>query len=98
MFLNFDPIKTCLPSNLFQLIRLEAPQNRQRAVFTYQPIVQKQMTDRRIEKICDRVTMQIDYEEATLRHPIHFAQNPNRAFIIKMVQRQRLNHIIKRLG
>ena len=88
MLFDFDPFKTCLPANLFQLCGLEASQNRQRAVFTYQPIVQKQMTHRRIEKICDRVPMQIDYEEATFGHAIHFAQNSNRTFIVKVVQRQ----------
>src|SRR2546425_317014 len=93
MFLNLYIVKLRLVGYCFQFIWLETSQNRERAVFTYQPIVQKQMTHRRIEKICNCVPMQINYEETTFGHAIHFAQNINCAIVIKVMQGQRLNHI-----
>src|SRR5437016_580943 len=88
VFLNLYVAKLRLASYRFQLIRLETSENRERAVFAYQPIVQKQVTHRRIEKICERVPAQIDYEDSTFGHAVHFAQNINCAFIVKVVQRQ----------
>ena len=81
--------------DFFHFVRLETFQNRERAVFTNQTIVKEQMTNRRVKKIGNRIAIEIDDEDPTPRNARHLPQDLYSAGIVKMMQRQRLNHIIK---
>ena len=74
-------------SDLFHFFRLETFQNRERAIFANQTIVQEQMTDRRVEKIGDRVAIEIDDKNPARGNARHLAQDLYRAGIVKMMQR-----------
>src|SRR5260370_31314495 len=90
--------KTCLMTKSFQLVRLETPQDRKRSVFAQQPVMQKQVSHRRVEKICDRVAMQVDYEDPASGDAAHLAKNGDCAVVIKVMQRQRLDDVIERIS
>ena len=95
MFLDSRVRQTGLLSDLGHLFRLETFQNRERAILANQTIVQKQMTDRRVKKIGDRVAIEIDDKDPSPRNAGHLPQDLDRARVVKVMQRQRLNHIIE---
>src|SRR5712692_2336734 len=97
MLLDLHVCQTRLSADFFHFCWLEALQNRKCPVFTQQSIVQKQTPDCGVEKIGDRVPVQVDYENSARRHTAHFAENTNRANVIKMVQRQGLDDVIERI-
>src|SRR5712691_11900867 len=78
-----------------QLIRLEAAQDRERAVFADQAIMQKQAADRRVEIIGDGVAVQIDYKDAATCDPAHLAQKIYYPFVSEMMSEQRTDRIIE---
>src|SRR5712692_8762308 len=94
MFLNDDIPESGLMTKRLHFFRLETPQNRKRAVFTQQSIVQEQAPDCRIEKIRERVPVQVDYENSARRNAAHFAKNTDRAHVVKMMQRQGRDGVI----
>src|SRR2546427_4939357 len=57
-----------------QLVRFEATQDRQGAVFPDQTIVQKQMAHRCVEIVSNCVAMQIDDEDAPARDAAQLTQ------------------------
>src|SRR5438105_14184315 len=96
MLINLRVHQTSLLSKVGELFRFPTFQYRQGAVLANQAIVQKQSTDRRVKVIGDRIAMQIDHKNSSRRDAAHLAQNLNCAFIVEVMQRQRLNCVIER--
>src|SRR5712691_2594488 len=82
-------------TKVFQLIRLEATQDRERAVCADQAIMQKQAAHRRVEIIGDRIAVQIDYKDAATCDSAHLTQEIDYPFISKMMSEQRADRIIE---
>src|SRR5258706_12940743 len=97
MFLNFRVRQTRLLCDLFHLFRRETLQNRKRAILANQTIVQEQMADRGVEKIGDRIAIEIDDKNPAPRNARHLPQDLDSARVIKVMQRQRLNRVTKRI-
>src|SRR6266404_7864100 len=96
MFLDDSIVQACLLPEYLQFIRRKTLQDRQRAVFTQQPVVQDDVPKSRIEKISHWVAVQVDHEYPTSGDPAHFAENVDRSIVVKVVQRQRRDHVINR--
>ena len=80
-----DVLQLRLSGELLQLIRLEAPQDRKRAILANQTIVQKQPRHCRKEKIRHGAAMQIDHKDSAAGNATHFAQKFNNLRIEKMM-------------
>src|SRR5205807_4185899 len=92
-----DVLQFRLSRELLQLTRLEAPQDRKRAILANQSVVQKQPRHRREEKIRHCVTMQIDHKDSAARDATHFTQKFNDMRIAKVMREQRANDVFKLL-
>src|SRR5438309_7750923 len=97
MFLNLYVVKLRLTSYRFQLIGFETSQNGQSAVFPQQTIMQNEPADSRVEIIGNRVAMKIDDKNSSRCYAAHLAKNSDGAIVIKVMQRQRLNHVVERI-
>src|SRR5258707_15709553 len=95
MLLDFHVHQLRSMTKVFQLIRLEATQDRERAVFADQAIMQKQAADRVVEIIGDGVAVQIDYKDAATCDPAHLAQEIDYPFVSEMMSEQRTDRIIE---
>src|SRR5438876_2966921 len=95
MVLNDNTCKSSLMAKLFQLFSFEAAQDRKRAVFAYQPIVQKKTAHCSIKVISDRMPVQINDEDSAAGHAAHFAHQGHDLLVRKMVREQRTHRVIK---
>jgi len=80
---------------LEQLITFETAQDRQRTVMSHQPVMQNDLSDRRVKKICHRMTMQIDHEYPSLRHAAHLTKYLHHLLVEKMMREERAHHVVK---
>src|SRR6185503_15798336 len=80
---------------LEQLITLESTQDRQRTVMSHQSIVQNDLAGDGVEKIRDRMPVQVDHEYPPLGNATHFAKYMDHLLVEKMMREQRADHVIK---
>ena len=78
-------------------MRFEASQNRQCTIFPEQPVVQKQLADRRVEVIRDGMTVKIDYENSPTRDATHLMEDRYDFALDEVVREERANDVIERV-
>src|ERR1700750_1422705 len=62
---------------------------------SHQSIVQNELADRRVEKIRDRMAMQIDHKYPPSCNTAHLTKNVDHLLVEKVVRKQRAHHIVK---
>src|SRR5258705_13976962 len=87
MLFDGSVIQARLLPQLLQFIWRETLQDRKRAVFPYQAIMQKQMSEGGVKKISHWVAVQIYDEDPTPGDATHFAEEVHCTLVIKVMQR-----------
>src|SRR5438034_8431901 len=78
-----------------QLLWFKATTNRERAIFSKQPIVKHQPPDSYVKVICNWMAMQIDYANSASGYESHLVQQLHNLAVCEVVSKEGTNRVIE---